>query len=177
MSLRNALQMLSFRNKAASLVRSRKVYNLESARTVGFVCLLEDEQEWKDIQTAVNRFQQSGAKVRVLSFYPEKVKPLWYVETMNIVMCSLKEFGLMGIPKGKRVDEFMKDRFDILINLDLNGTFATNYVSVLSTAYFKVGIENQENRKFFDLLIKMENMDLKTYLEQVMFYLSVLKTN
>ena len=65
----------------------------------------------------------------------------------------------------------------ILINLDLNGTFATNYVSVLSTAYFKVGIENQENRKFFDLLIKMENMDLKIYLEQVMFYLSVLKTN
>ena len=101
-----------------------------------FVCYFEEEDQWKTIQPAVQKFQNLGAKVMVLGIYPGKVKPLWYVETMNTLMCSLSEFGITGIPKGQKIDDFLNAHFDILIDCDLTEHFTTDYLSMLFNAGF-----------------------------------------
>ncbi|MBS7313533.1 MAG: hypothetical protein SO162_01130 [Candidatus Onthomorpha sp.] len=149
---------------------------MSEAKSVGMVCFFEEEQQWKELQKAVQQFQSLGAKVMVLGFYSGKVKPLWYVETMNMVMCSLHEFGLTGIPKGQKTEDFLSERFDILINCDLESHFTTDYVCKLSPSGFKVAIDTEENRKHFDLLIKMEDRNLNLFVEHVLFYLSSFKS-
>ncbi len=176
MSLKSTLQTLSLQAKLKKIKREKKACGMAEAKSVGFVCFFEEEQQWKEIQPAVRKFQSSGAKVMVLGIYPEKVKPLWYVETMNTVMCSLSEFGMMGLPKGQKVNEFIKERFDILIDCDLSGHFSTDYICLLSCAGFKVANDTEKNRKHFDLLINMEGeTELEDYITQVLFYISKFK--
>ena len=176
MSIKSTLQSLTLKAKVKKNQRFKKVCNMAEAKSVGFVCYFEEEDQWKTIQPAVQTFQNSGAKVMVLGIYPGKVKPLWYVETMNTLMCSLSEFGLTGIPKGQKIDDFLNERFDILINCDLSEHFTTDYLSMLSNAGFRVAADTEKNRKHFDLLIKMEEADLRLFIEQTLFYLSSFKT-
>lgn len=176
MSLKSHLQRLYLQAKMKKVQRDRKACGMTEAKSVGFVCFFEEEQQWKEIQPAVRMFQSLGAKVMVLGIYPGKVKPLWYVETMNTVMCSLSEFGMAGLPKGQKVNEFLKERFDILINCDLSEHFSTEYVCLLSCAGFKVANDTAKNRKYFDLLINMEEESkLEDYINQVLFYVSSFK--
>jgi hypothetical protein len=133
-------------------------------------------ESWKKIQPSVQRLQAMGIKVMVLGIYPGKVKPLWFVETMNTLMCSIHEFGITGIPKGQKIEDFLNEELDILINCDMQEQFTTNYVSMLSPAGFKVAIDTDKTRKHFDLLIKLENPQLGAFIEQTMFYLSSFKT-
>lgn len=149
---------------------------MAEARSVGLVCFLQEEKEWNAIKPAMKPFQALGAQVYVLAIYPAKVKPLWYVETMNTLMCSECEFGISGIPKGQKVKEFLKQRFDILIDCDLSEHYSTMFLSTLSLAGFKVGLDTEKNRRHFDLLINMQESNTETFVEQVLFYLSVFKT-
>ena len=175
MSLKSTIQTLSLQAKMKKIKREKKACGMTDAKSVGFVCFFEEEQQWKDIQPAVRKFQSCGAKVMVLGIYPGKVKPLWYVETMNTVMCSLSEFGITGLPKGQKVDEFLKEKFDILIDCDLSGHFSTDYICLLSYAGFKVAKDKKKNRQYFDLLINMEETELEDYINQVLFYISKFK--
>lgn len=176
MSIKSTLQSLTLKAKIKKNQRMKKVCNMAEAKSVGFVCYFEEEDQWKTIQPAVQKFQNLGAKVMVLGIYPGKVKPLWYVETMNTLMCSLSEFGITGIPKGQKIDDFLNVHFDILIDCDLTEHFTTDYLSMLSNAGFRVAADTEKNRKHFDLLIKMEESDLGLFVEQTLFYLSSFKT-
>lgn len=176
MSIKSTIQNLTLRAKVRKANRFRRVCGMSEAKSVGMVCFFEEEQQWKELQKAVQQFQSLGTKVMVLGFYSGKVKPLWYVETMNMVMCSLHEFGLTGIPKGQKTEDFLSERFDILINCDLESHFTTDYVCKLSPSGFKVAIDTEENRKHFDLLIKMEDRNLNLFVEHVLFYLSSFKS-
>ncbi len=176
MSLKTAIQSLTLKSKTRKFQRIKRVCSISDAKSVGFVCYLENEDQWKTIQPAVQHFQTLGSKVFVLAIYPAKVKPLWYVETMNTLMCSLNEFGIGGIPRGQKVEDFLKERFDLLIDCDFAEHYSTEYLSRLSPAGFKVAIDTERNREYFDLLIKMEEPELEFFIEQALFYLSNFKT-
>src|SRR5574344_318344 len=107
MSIKSIIQNLTLKAKVRKANRFRRVCGMSEAKSVGMVCFFEEAQQWKELQKAVQQFQSLGAKVMVLGFYSGKVKPLWYVETMNMVMCSLHEFGLTGIPKGQKTEDIL----------------------------------------------------------------------
>jgi hypothetical protein len=176
MALKNAFQNLALNSRVKKVKRLKRACCISAAKSVGFVCFFEEEDQWKKIQPSVQRLQAMGIKVMVLGIYPGKVKPLWFVETMNTLMCSIHEFGITGIPKGQKIEDFLNEELDILINCDMQEQFTTNYVSMLSPAGFKVAIDTDKTRKHFDLLIKLENPQLGAFIEQTMFYLSSFKT-
>jgi hypothetical protein len=100
------------------------------------------------------------------------LKPLWFIETLNVTLCSDKELGLMQIPTGMHLDEFLSKEFDLLINFSITEHFAPFYIAALSKAKFKIALDTQINRNHFDLLLKLEKTNMNDFKEQLIHYLS-----
>ena len=100
------------------------------------------------------------------------LKPLWFIETLNITLCTDKELGLMQIPTGMHVTEFLSKEFDMLVNFSIKEDFAPFYIAALSKAKFKIAIDTENNRKHFDLLLKLKEVNMKEYRNQIIHYLS-----
>jgi len=171
-NIRSFIQSFVLKNKLKQHTREKEMSSLNSAKTVGIVCMTDSEDNWKIIQNVIKEFQENGAKVGVMGVFYGNIKPLWYIETLNVTLCTDKELGLFQIPTGMHVNEFLSTQFDLLIDFSLTDKFAPFYLSVLSNAKFKIGIDTEQNRTHFDMLLKLEEPDLKEYKKQLMHYLS-----
>ena len=81
--------------------------SMNAARTVGIVCLVDKETNWNEIRKVTKEFHEKGAKVEVMGVFYGNVKPLWYIETLNVTLCTDKELGLSQIPTGMHISEFL----------------------------------------------------------------------
>ena len=64
------------------------------------------------------------------------------------------------------------NEFDVLINFSITDDFAPFYIAALSSAKFKIGLDSEQNRNHFDMLLKLEQTDIKEYKNHLMHYLS-----
>lgn len=172
--LRRFIQALVLKVKLKQHNREKKVSSFSSAKTVGIVCLVDKETNWDTIKSLIRSFHDQKTKVEVMGVFYGNLKPLWFIETLNVTLCSDKELGLMQIPKGSHIDEFLSRDFDLLINLSLADDFAPFYLAALSKAKFKIALDTEENRKHFDLLLKLEQINMNEYKNQLVHYLSII---
>lgn len=173
--IRNTIQSLVLKIKLKQHHREREMSSMNVAKTVGVVCLVDKETNWNEIKKVTKEFQEKGAKVEVMGVFYGNVKPLWYIETLNVTLCTDKELGLSQIPTGMHVSEFIEKEFDVLINFLITDDFAPFYIAALSKAKFKIAIDNEKNRNHFDMLLKLEDINMGEYQKQLIHYLSNIK--
>ncbi|MFA7081676.1 MAG: hypothetical protein WC135_03600 [Bacteroidales bacterium] len=170
--IRRFVQSFVLKAKLKRHQREKKVSSLNSAKTVGIVCLVDKEINWNIIKTLIKEFQDNKAKIEVMGVFYGNLKPLWFIETLNVTLCTDKELGLSQIPNGMHVDEFLAKEFDLLIDFSIKDDFAPFYLSALSKAKFKIGLDTENNRKHFDLLLKLKETNMNEYKNQLIHYLS-----
>jgi len=170
--VRSFIQLFVLKTKLKQHDREKQISSLNSAKTVGIVCLVDLEDNWKIIQNVIKEFQEKGAKVEVMGIFYGNVKPLWFIETLNVTLCTEKELGISQIPSGMHISEFLASKFDLLINFSINEKFAPFYISALSNAKFKIGLDTKQNRNHFDMLLNINDVDIKEYKNCLMHYLS-----
>ena len=171
-NIRSFIQLFVLKTKLKQHDREKEMSSLNSAKTVGIVCLVDLEDNWKIIQDVIKEFQAKGAKVEVMGVFYGNVKPLWFIETLNVTLCTEKELGIFQIPTGMHITEFLSTKFDLLINFSIKDKFAPFYIAALSSAKFKIGLDSEQNRNHFDMLLKLEQTDIKEYKNHLMHYLS-----
>ena len=170
--IRRFVQSFVLKVKLKQHHREKKISSLNSAKTVGIVCLVDKEINWNTIKTVIKEFQEKKAKVEIMGVFYGNLKPLWFIETLNVTLCSDKELGLMQVPTGIHITEFLAKEFDLLINFSLSDDFAPFYIADLSKAIFKIAIDTEDNRKHFDMLLKLEQANMIDYRNQLVHYLS-----
>lgn len=170
--IRRFVQSFVLKAKLKQHQREKQVSSLNSAKTVGIVCLVDKEINWDIMKSLIEEFQDKKAKVEILGVFYGNLKPLWFIETLNITLCTDKELGLMQIPTGMHVTEFLSKEFDMLVNFSIKEDFAPFYIAALSKAKFKIAIDTENNRKHFDLLLKLKEVNMKEYRNQIIHYLS-----
>lgn len=173
--IRNTIQSLVFKIKLKQHHREIEMSSMNAARTVGIVCLVDKETNWNEIRKVTKEFHEKGAKVEVMGVFYGNVKPLWYIETLNVTLCTDKELGLSQIPTGMHISEFLEKEFDVLINFSITDDFAPFYLAALSKAKFKIAIDNEKHRNHFDMLLKLEDINMEEYQKQLIHYLSKIK--
>ena len=171
-NIRSFIQSFVLKTKLKKQDREKVMSSLNSAKTVGIVCLVDLEDNWKIIQDVIKEFQEKGARVGVMGVFYGNVKPLWFIETLNVTLCTEKELGLSQIPTGMHITEFLSTKFDLLIDFSIKDKFAPFYIAALSNAKFKIGLDSEQNRTHFDMLLKLEQTDIKEYKNHLMHYLS-----
>ena len=86
-----------------------------------------------------------------------------------------KDLNWYNSPSSIYVKNFIGDKFDILLDLNLNDLFPLRYISSLSQANFKVGKKSDKNNSIFDLMIETdEKKGLKYFLKNIDTYLFII---
>ena len=88
---------------------------------------------------------------------------------------GLPDYNLLGKPRDYVVTDLKAEHYDLLIDLTTRPLLPLRYLAMLTDADFKVGLNLDEG--IHDMLIGIENAEVKELYEQIMNYLTTIKSN
>jgi len=155
--------------------REHRVFNLEKAQRI---TILFDGTLPKDIKLVkkfVSKLSKGKEMVSVLGYVNEKDKSFEHMSSLHFDFFSNQELNWYGKPEGVVIENFLKEDYDILIDLSLMKFYPLTYLTVASPAKFKVG-RHREDLNVFDLTIddKRES-NLENLINEVHHYLNLIK--
>jgi hypothetical protein len=84
----------------------------------------------------------------------------------DALFISKKELDWKGVPLKSKIDHILRDRFDMLINLDIKGNRAMEYTCAAINADMKVGLIETKH-KLYDLLVDTSADSADGYLNEI----------
>jgi hypothetical protein len=162
LKLRIANRLLNF--KLSSLVRDKKVFNLDTAKTAGVLWEIDQKQAFERLESEL---RLAGLTVQNLCYFQSKKA----IVPEEINGFSRRQTTWSEIPHGKPAEEFTHQKFDILIDLTGQKYFPIVYLTALSAAAFKIGYAGKSTN-YFDLNIEFNEFPETDQLaEQILYYL------
>jgi hypothetical protein len=146
-------RMLS--NKLKRQVHLPVVCNIKEAQNIGIIYNATEYVSFEIIRNLVKELTHDSVKVTVLGYVDSKKLIDNYLYRKGFDFFSKNELNWYSKPVSPVVEEFMKEPFDILINLSLENYYPIRYITALSPASFKVGKFDVED-VYLDLMIDIE---------------------
>ena len=110
-----------------------------------------------------------------MGYVNKKDKSFEHMSILHFDFFSNEELNWFGKPQGMVIDNFLKEDFDILIDLTLTKFYPLTYLAVASPSKFKVG-RTRSDVDVFDLTIDpTKDQDLAVLIEQITHYLNRIK--
>jgi len=155
--------------------RFRKIVNLDEAKTVGIIYILNDEQTYNHITRFIKFLQDKQINVKAIGYFDGNIRPIYAIEKLSLDYYDRKDLNWYGKPKGNYVTDFCKTDYDILIDVSLIDIFQTKYIAAFSKAKFKVGKDGENNKSIFDLMIDINpKTTLDEFITLIIHYLSII---
>jgi len=152
--------------------RIRKVYNLQSAKRITVLFDATEELDINLVKAFVSELSKGKDEVNALGYVNEKGKSLQHMSILHFDFFSQEELNWYGKPQGVVIDNFIKEDYDILIDLSLMEFYPLTYLAVASPSKFKVG-RHREDVKVFDLMIdNKKNPGLESLITEITHYLN-----
>jgi len=118
--------------------------------------------------------KSNNVTVTALGYYPGKTIPDKFLLHSNINFFSNNDLNWYYKPKNTSLNKFINQKIDLFFDLSINNYFPVDFVSLLSNASFKVGMEKKDNVDF-DLMINIDkNKTIPYLIEQIKHYLMLI---
>lgn len=164
MGLKSKIANRVLKSKLESVIREKKVFNLESAKTAGVLWEFDQKETFSRLETELHN---SGIKPSGLCYFSSKKAFI----PEGIIGFTKKQTSWTEIPGLALVDDFIHQKFDILIDLTGQKYFPMVYVTALSEATFKIGYAGNAVN-YFDLNIQFgERPETSQLADQILYYL------
>ncbi len=164
MGLKSKLTSRILSSKLNSVIRDKKVFNLDMAKTAGILWEI-DQKEW--FEWIEKELKIAGIKTDNLCYFQMKKA----VIPGEIKGFSKKQTIWPEIPRTELAESFIHQKFDILIDLTGQKHFPMIYITALSEATFKIGYSGN-SVNYFDLNIEFgEQPETSQLAEQILYYL------
>lgn len=164
--------------KSAKLKRKVTFRNLNSINSIGIVWDASKPEDFPVLTKFYQKMQERNTSVTILGYFPGSVLPDKYTALRYLTCIKKPELDYFFTPKSNDADLFVKQPFDMLIDINFEGVFPLLYISTLSNASLKVGIpfSDPENSPF-DLMIDIKKpVSIDQYLDQVLHYLNIINS-
>ncbi len=151
-------------SKLHSVTREKKVFNVDSAQTIGILWEYDQKESFDHI---VTKLKNKDNLVSGLCYFPNKK----VVIPAEITGFSSRQTNWFDIPNTELTEDFIHRKFDILIDLTGQKYFPMIYLTALSEAAFKIGYAgNKVNH--FDWNIEFgQPPETSQLTEQILYYL------
>ena len=151
------------------------LFDFGSAKYIGVLCSSLDEASTTHLRDFLHYLSQRGIKYSVIGYFDGKNIPENFLYWKELDFITRKDLNFFFIPQSVMVDKFINEPFDMLINCNIAGYFPVEYMSHLSVAKCKVGI-NREGESSCDLMIDIQkNQTIAYFLKNLEIYLTNLK--
>ena len=112
--------------------------------------------------------RKAGNRVKILGYIDGKSES---ISLPFDIVSSQEKFKMSGIPRSEKVDSFIEQPFDVLINTSLHYNHkALEFIATVSKAGFRIGPWYQHNQPNpYDLCVDTgSNTSLKTWVSELM---------
>jgi len=166
-----------------SLLRSKKLININSAGSIGILFELTEESVYYSIQKYLQKFQEKKIKVKALGYASNKHVTSHFLPVLSFDFFDPKQTNCFRIPKAPCVQDFIDADFDICINIASENVFPLKYIAGMSKARLKVGAysDTTTGKKYnqlaeiYDIMLLAEEIhDQIAFLENIHEYLTIL---
>ena len=141
----------------------RKAISNESAETIGILFNATDLDNRNIVEQYAKKLKGQGKKVKLLGFFDNKMESEHY----TFPHFNRKKIDWALRPTGPDVQSFIKEPFDILINVDTETQTHSEYIAALSQACLRVGPYTQ-NTFCYDLMIDTKKAnDLRFFIRHI----------
>jgi len=164
MGLKSRIANRILSSQLITVSRGKKVFNLDSAASAGILWEIDQQESFDRIE---KELRNAGIKTTGLCYFPLKKA----VIPEEIKGFTRKQIAWNQVPKTELAEDFIHQKFDILIDLTGQKHFPIVYLTALSEAAFKVGYSGS-SRNYFDLNIEFKDKPETSQLaEQILYYL------
>ena len=148
-----------------SVSREKRVFNLDSAASAGILWEIDQKESFDRMQEELGK---AGVKITGLCYFPLRNT----VIPDEIIGFSRKQTNYWTeIPQVDLVEDFIHQKFDLLIDLTGQKYFPVLYITALSEATFKIGYAGS-SPNYFDLNIDFPSTPESSQLtDQILYYL------
>ena len=164
MGLKSKIANRVLNSKLESVIREKKVLNLDLAKTAGILWEIEQKETFDRLETEL---RLAGIESSGLCYFQSKKA----LVPDDINGFSRKQTSWTELPKSDTVEDFIHQKFDILMDLTGQKYFPMVYVTALSEATFKIGYAGNPVN-YFDLNIEFsEQPETDQLANQILYYL------
>lgn len=158
----------------------RKIYysNISQVKTIGIVWDASKTKDFSSLSKFHQKMHERNIEVKIIGYYPGKELPDQYTALRYLSCIRKNEINFFNIPVSTETDYFIKNRFDVLIDINFENIFPLNYITSLSVSSFKVGIfDTQRNSTSLDLMMELKKpYQVENYLNEIIRYLEMINS-
>jgi len=155
--------------------QERTILSMRDAIYIGIVFNSENAEEMDLVIKYDNYLKEMGKKVKVIGYISAKdptANLAWWPEQHYI---TRKEISWAFKPNEEYINSFVKEPFDMLIDMNIAGRLPLMFVTASSKAKCKVGRYNEKYLGIYDVMIEAdETKTLKYFLRNVDTYMEML---
>ncbi len=156
--------------------RKKRVHNLNTANNIGFVYVYKNEDEFRIVEDIISELRTDLKNVKALVYLPyDKLKD-YVPQKLSIDYISPADLNWVYHPGKKYSNEFVRSKFDVLIDLNFSDFFPLDYVMTVTKADFKVGLYDEKKASIYDLMIKVSKEErIELAVKEIMDFLKLLQ--
>lgn len=179
-NIRNTIANFYLKLELQDFVKERKPnkFNFNKIETVGILFEASQAEDLELVKRYVNYLKEHKKKVKVIGYFDAKEIHSMTYSKLEYDFFSNKELNWLGKPSDPFVKNFMEEKLDLLIDLNIKDYFPLKYISHLSNAKFKVGRFSEKSKDVYDFMIQInDEQNVKYFLKQVDTYLLMMNKN
>ncbi len=151
------------------VTRIRAISDIENARSIGILCEIESEEEYKQFHRHFTNLQNNSRSSWLIGYHNNKQVPYYCLEQLTADYFCNKNLNWYGKPSFPQLHDFLQKDFDIVIDFSKKHTQPIEYILALSHAKFIIGIQ-KEHKQWYDLYIDTTSNDWPYLLKQIDYY-------
>lgn len=150
---------------------ANKPITLEKARNIGVLFDATQMESRRDALAFVEKLREQGKRVQILAYLDENQPN----SSLPFKYFYKKELDWKGRPVTDKMDEFVREKFEMLFCLYFSSESPLEYVAVQSLSRFKIGA-HQDRSSSFDFTVVPDRKEMGYLIQQIEFFLSRLTT-
>ena len=150
----------------------------EGASRIGILYDAGVKENYEAVKNFVRRIRNNQKEVKSLGFINSRKLPGDQFIKLGMDFFTLANLNWHFRPLSKVTSNFIKEDFDILINLSMEECVPLDYITHFSRSHFRIGRFSERNKLFYDFMIDLKPKDtIAQFVDQVEHYLQIINSN
>lgn len=161
--------------KKESASRARAIMNMDTAKSVGIIYNADNIEQVELVKEYIEFLRKKGKKVKSLGYVAQKELPGNIHTSIDQQCFTMKDINWYYKPATNIINSFVKEEYDILLDLNITDSLPLEFVTTLSMGKCKVGKYSKKNESLYDIMIDTgEEKSLKYFLKNIDTYMDML---
>ncbi len=174
-NIRQGIAKYMLSREAKHIRRERKSVSFAEAKKIGILYEAGSRENYELVKSYVRKLRSMQKEVQSLGFIDSKKVPGDQYIKLGLDFFTREHLSWWMLPHSRLTSNFIQEKFDILLNLNMSGCLQLEYISAYSKARYRTGRYAEGNDRYYDLMIHLKpSDDLKSFIEQTDHYMNLI---